>query len=123
MANVREEVVNVALSDLLEHRGLLSVPEMIRKAVTTKGKKLPDITVAYLLGIRIVVEGRFDSSSARASLFKDAKRRVEDGISPVCLSVLYPVDLRSTISYSKLKQKLDRSKVEMRVVSEGSDGE
>ncbi len=33
MPEVHEEVVNVALSDLLEERGLLSVPETIRKAV------------------------------------------------------------------------------------------
>ncbi len=123
MPDVREEVVNVALSDLLEERGLLSVPETIRKAVTTKGRKLPDITVAYLLGIRIVVEGRFDSASAHASLLKDARQRVEDGISPVCLAVLYPRDLRSTTSFSKLKSKLERSTLKMRVISEGSDGE
>jgi hypothetical protein len=123
MPDVREEVVNVALSDLLEERGLLSVPETIRKAVLTKGRKLPDITVAYLLGVRIVVEGRFDSTSAHASLLKDAKRRVEDGISPVCLAVLYPAEIRSTTSFSKLKNKLEKSTLKMRVISEGSEGE
>lgn len=86
MANfdVREEVVSVVLAELLEQRGLLSVPETIRRSVTKKGERqLPDIIVAYLLGIRIVIEGRFNSGKAsRDSLFRDAKERVEQASRP-----------------------------------------
>jgi len=97
--DVREEVVNVALAELLEQRGLLSIPETIRRSVTKKGdRQLPDIIVAYLLGIRIVIEGRFDSGKAsRESLFRDAKERVEQGISPVCLAALYPPELSAQL--------------------------
>ncbi len=123
MAEVREEVVNVALSVLLEQRGLLTVPESIRKAVTGKGHKLPDITVADLFGIRLVVEGRFSSPQAKVSLFADAKKRVEEGISPVCLAVLYPKDVRTTTGFNQLKDKLEKSSMLMRVISEGADGD
>src|ERR1700687_617102 len=84
----REEVVNVVLASLLEQRGMLSVPETIRKSVARKTRDLPDIVVADLLGIRMVIEGRFNSGkAARDSLLKDARERVELGISPVCLAV------------------------------------
>ncbi|HXE89888.1 MAG TPA: hypothetical protein VNK82_02895 [Terriglobales bacterium] len=113
--------MNVALAELLETRGLVSVPETIRKSV--KGKRLPDITVAELMGIRLVVEGRFDSPAAKVSLLKDAKQRVEDGISPVCLAVLYPKELRSTKTFSELKVRLGQSRMQVRVVSEAGDGD
>jgi len=95
--NFREEVLNVALAELLEQRGMLSVPETIRKSIAKKTRDLPDILVGDLLGLRIVIEGRFNKGKqARDSLLKDAQQRVEDGISPVCLAVLYPEDLRSS---------------------------
>lgn len=120
----REEVVNVALAELLDQRGMLSVPETIRKSVARKTRDLPDIIVADLLGIRMVIEGRFNtSSSISASLLKDAKERVEQGISPVCLAVLYPPDLRSAESLTRLRQNLEKAKLTIRVISENSDGE
>lgn len=123
--DVREEVVNVALAELLERRGLLSIPETIRRSVTKRGdRQLPDIIVAYLLGIRIVIEGRFNSGKAsRDSLLRDAKERVEQGISPVCLAALYPPELRSTQSLPKLRKQLQGATLEIRVISESSDGE
>src|SRR5207244_1533819 len=78
---VREEVLNVILADLLSKRGLLSIPESIRKSVT--GKKLPDVTIADLWGVRILLEGRVGETDAvRDGLFKDAKKRVDEGLCP-----------------------------------------
>jgi hypothetical protein len=120
----REEVVNVALAELLEQRGMLSVPETIRKSVARNTRDLPDIVVADLLGIRMVIEGRFNSSkAARDSLLKDARERVELGISPVCLAVLYPPELRSAESLSKLRKNLEKATLGIRVISENSDGD
>ena len=120
----REEVVNVALAELLERRGMLSVPETIRRSIARKTRDLPDIIVADLLGIRMVIEGRFDTSSSTSpSLLKDARERVEQGISPVCLAVLYPPDLRSADSLTRLRQNLQKAKLTIRVISENSDGE
>lgn len=120
----REEVVNVALAELLEQRGMLSVPETIRRSIARRTRVLPDILVGDFLGIRIVIEGRFDSGrGSRKSLLKDAKERVEQGVSPVCLAVLYPPDLRSAESFPKLKRNLEKATFGIRVISESNDGD
>jgi hypothetical protein len=120
----REEVVNVALAELLEQRGMLSVPETIRKSIARNTRDLPDIVVADLLGIRMVIEGRFNSGKpARDSLLKDARERVELGISPVCLAVLYPPELRSAESLPKLRKNLEKATLGIRVISESNDGD
>jgi len=120
----REEVVNVALAELLERRGMLSVPETIRKSIARKTRDLPDIIVADLLGIRMVIEGRFNSGRpARSSLLKDARERVEQGISPVCLAVLYPSALRSAESLARLRRNLEKATLTIRVISENDEGE
>jgi len=120
----REEVVNVVLAALLEQRGMLSVPETIRKSIARKTRDLPDIVVADLLGIRMVIEGRFNSGkTARDSLLTDARERVELGISPVCLAVLYPPELRSAESVPKLRKNLEKATLGIRVISENSDGD
>lgn len=122
--NFREEVVNVALAELLEQRGMLSVPETIRKSIARKTRDLPDIIVADLLGIRMVIEGRFNSGgAARSSLLKDARERVENGISPVCLAVLYPPELRSAESLPRLRRNLEKATLVIRVIAENSEGE
>ena len=120
----REEVVNVALAELLERRGMLPVPEAIRRSITRNTRDLPDIIVADLLGIRMVIEGRFNSGRvARDSLLKVARERVEQGISPVCLAVLYPPELRSAESLPKLRGNLESATVGIRVISENRDGD
>jgi hypothetical protein len=123
--DVREEVVNVVLAEVLEQRGLLSIPETIRRSVKSgNDRQLPDITIFDLLGIRMVIEGRFDRGKhSRDSLLIDAKERVEQGISPLCLAVLYPKELRSVESMPKLRKNLKQSTFELRVVSESGDGE
>lgn len=121
---VREEVLNVTLAGLLNKRGMLSVPESIIAAVDGRGRKLPDITLADLWGVRIVIEGRnFTSSAAKSSLFTDAKKRVEEGISPICLAVLYPPELRDIDSDTNIAATIEQSTLTVRVISEGGDGE
>ena len=120
----REEVINVALAEILEQRGMLSVPETIRKTVRPRARNLPDIIVGDLFGVRIVIEGRFDNGRpSHESLLKDAKERVERGISPVCLAVLYPLELRSANSLPELKRNLEKATFRIRVISENSEGD
>src|SRR6266700_7325420 len=120
----REEVLNVAMAELLEQRGMLSVPETIRKSIARKTRDLPDILVGDLFGVRIVIEGRFDNGlSSRQSLLRDSKERVENGISPVCLAILYPPELRSADSLPKLRRNLEKATLGIRVISENSDGD
>lgn len=122
--NFREEVLNVVLAELLEQRGMLSVPETIRKSIARKTRDLPDILVGDLLGIRIVIEGRFNNGrSSRESLLKDSRERVENGISPVCLAVLYPPELRAADSLPKLRKNIEKATLGVRVISENSDGD
>jgi hypothetical protein len=122
--NVREEVLNVVLADLLSDRDLLSIPESIRSSISGRGRRLPDVTVADLWGVRIVIEGRIgDTDAIRDSLLRDASGRVEQGISPICLAVLYPPDLRRVSSLSTLKRKLARARLQVRVISEGNQGD
>ena len=121
---VREEVLNVTLAGLLNRRGLLSVPESILGAAAGRGRKLPDITLADLWGVRIVIEGRnFTSPVAKRSLFNDAKKRVDEGISPICLAVLYPPELRELEADTDLAAAIEDATLIVRVISEGSEGE
>jgi hypothetical protein len=121
---VREEVLNVTLAGLLKKRGLLSIAESIISATATTGRKLPDITLADLWGVRIVIEGRnFTGPAASRSLLSDAKKRVEDGISPICLAVLYPPELREIDANTNLGDAIEHARLRVRVISEGDDGE
>lgn len=121
---VREEVLNVILADLLSERDLLSVPESIRQSARGGGRRLPDVTVADLQGVRLVIEGRLHSGSGVPdTLLEAAKKRVEEGISATCLAVLYPPDLRRVGSLAGLRRALSRSRLAVRVVSEGGEGE
>jgi hypothetical protein len=120
---VREEVLNVVLADLLSRHGLLSIPESIRRSVAGRGRKLPDVTVADLRGVRIVIEGRIGDGGIRDSLFRDACERVEQGLSPICLAVLYPASLRTVDSLVGLRRALERADLLVRVVSERDEGD
>ncbi len=121
---VREEVLNVVLANLLEERGLLSVPETIRRSVRGRKHRLPDVTVADLWGVRIVIEGRVGRTPGiRRSLLHDSRMRIEEGICPICLSVLYPAELRVVTSMPLLKRTMARESLIVRVISESSDGD
>lgn len=120
---IREEVLNVVLAELLSDRGLISVPESIRRSVR-EGRRLPDVTIADLWGVRIVIEGRIgNGQTIRDSLFRDASARVEEGISPFCLAVLYPAGLRRINSLANLRNRLAAAPLMVRAISEGSEGD
>ena len=82
------------------------------------------VTVADLVGVRVVVEGRVgDSVGIRSALMKRAHARVEEGISPMCLAVLYPTEVRSGSSVTAMRKALEKATLKVRVVTEASDGE
>jgi hypothetical protein len=120
---VREEVLNVLLAELLERRGLWSVPESIRRSAGGEQRRLPDVTLADLSGVRVILEGKFyDSEAERGKVFKAARRRVEEGLCPISLAVLYPSALRDVRTLSALRRALEAATLEIRVVSEGDNG-
>lgn len=90
----REEVFNVFLAVLLGERGIVSVPESIQKIPSQK-RRIPDVTVTEFWGLRVILEGRIhESPQAQQSLLLDAKKRIDEGLAPTCIAVLYPPDLR-----------------------------
>ena len=119
---IREEVLNVLLAELLQERGLWSVPESIRRAGLER-RRLPDITLADLWGARIIIEGRIlENQEDRESLLRDARKRVEEGLSPICLAVLYPAPLRGTRTLPALRRQLEHARLEVLVISESHEG-
>lgn len=120
---IREEVVNVILAELLHGHGLFSVPEAIRKSLSDRSRNVPDVLVGDLQGIRVAIEGRFETSSHTAQrLLEDTRSRVENGIAPVCVAALYPRALRSIASLPDIRQRLQTARMRFRVVSETNDG-
>jgi hypothetical protein len=120
---VREEVLNVVLAALLEDRGLLSVPESVRRSLASRRTRLPDVTIGDLWGVRIIVEGRINREADSAdSLLADARKRVEEGLCLICLAVLYPPELAEIESVPRLKKAFAKASLIARVCSEGDDG-
>ncbi len=114
----------MVLADLLSQRGLLSIPETIKQSVKGTGHTLPDVTIADLWGVRVLLEGRIaDKGGVQESLLRDAKKRVEQGVCPICLAVLYPPKLRSIQSLSSLTEQLNKTELLIRAVSQNDDGQ
>jgi hypothetical protein len=71
---------------------------------------MPDITIANLFGVRVVIEGKIGSGGPiQYTLAEQAKKRIEDGIAPLCIAVLYPNSLRTVVSLKDLKINLERT--------------
>ncbi len=122
----REEVLNVELAELLKKRGSLSIPERIRKIATASGRerRMPDVTITGFQGVRIVLEGRSgESPSVETTLSDDSRRRVEEGIAPICIAVHYPPEARRTSSTEQLETLLATRKLRVKVFSESGEGE
>ena len=54
-ADYRQEVLNVILAQLLQDRGIVSVPEGIIKSIDNR-RRMPDVLVDFL-GLRMMIEG------------------------------------------------------------------
>jgi hypothetical protein len=119
----REDVLNVLLAELLERRGLWSMPDGLRRRTDRDRPPLPGVTLVDLEGVRVVVEGALhDGERVRQRLLERARRRVGEGLSPLCLAVLYPPGLRAAATFAARRQALTAATLEIRVVSESDDG-
>ena len=98
-AKHREEVINVKLADVLAEQGLDADAETIQ----SKGR--PDVLID-VNGVKIAIEGRH--ANQRQSLLKDARGRIEKGISDISLSVEYEQSLY-TVTSSKMTDALKNS--------------
>lgn len=120
----RQEVFNVFLAQILQERGVISVPERVIKAVLSKTeqRRMPDIMVNFM-GLRTVIEGEVnDQPDAKNRALESAAKRVEDGIAHIGVAVIYPAFLRQ-LELSQLKPQMAECQYEVAVVAESEFGE
>lgn len=118
----REEVFNVFLAILLNERGIVSIAENIRR-VSSRTRRIPDITITEFWGVRVIIEGKiFESASIKNSLIRDAKKRINEGLSPICIAVLYPPELR-TVHWEEIKDILTDAPLRIKVITDTTEGE
>ncbi len=111
----REEVVNIRLSDVLKEIGFKAAGETISKG------KLPDVIV-YVSGVKINIEGRFETSSDVSKLKNRCIERVEDGISDIALGIIYPVELKEAENDAELIKKIKKSEFQSFAIYLSSGG-
>lgn len=116
----RQEVVNVILAQLLQERGIVSAPERIINLGTKIGRRMPDVLVNYS-GLRMAIEGEYGHrKKAKELAMNSARRRVTDGIAHIGVALVYDPELRDT-DFNKLKNCLEKSKMEMAIVTEAGE--
>ena len=97
----REEVVNVQLATILASKGLDANAETVVRG------RLPDILI-NLEGIKLMLEGR--TSSQQASLMRDARKRIEEGLADISMAIVYPEGLGYASSMAQLKAQIESSR-------------
>jgi len=115
MTRYREEVINIRLADILRRIGFGTAGEIISKG------KLPDVMV-FINGLRIIIEGRFETSPQVRELRKRCKERVEEGICDIALGVIYPKGLREAKDDDDLLKKVKNSRFKTFIVFISSKG-
>ena len=114
---VRQEVLNVLMAQLLQERGIVAAPEQILKDPFGR-RRMPDVLVDYQ-GLRLIIEGEFDSRTARDKASQSALNRVEEGIAHIAMALVYPAVLKSApASVDQLKTSLSQASLDYAVVTE-----
>jgi hypothetical protein len=117
----RQEVLNVALAEILEEIGLVAVPEEIVKRVGQR--KMPDVLVE-VQGLRLMIEGEIGfEESALARAASSAKSRVEGGLAHIAIAVVYPESLLSAESVESLREKMREEALSFRIFTESRETE
>jgi hypothetical protein len=116
----RQEVLNVILAQLLQERGLVSVPESIVRAILAKRRRMPDVMVDFF-GMRMIIEGEVsDQPGAKEQALASARQRVEEGIAHVGVAIVYPAFLRK-VDFGQLNSQIATCHMETAVVSESGE--
>ncbi len=114
---LRQEVVNVALAELLQERGLAAVPEQIIRAAAGAGPRMPDVIVDFQ-GLRLAIEGEFASThGAERAATRKAGERVEQGLAHIGMAVIYPAGLASS-PFAELRDRLRPARLRFAIVTE-----
>jgi len=115
--SVRQEVLNVLMAQLLQERGIVAAPEQILKD-PFGSRRMPDVLVDYQ-GLRLVIEGEFESPAAKDKASRFALRRVEEGIAHIAMALIYPASLRQLgPNLAHLKEALAQAHLQFSVVTE-----
>jgi hypothetical protein len=120
----RQEVLNVVLAQILQERGVVSVPEKVVREVLSKPgqRRMPDVMVDFM-GLRTVIEGEVsDQPDAKNRALESAGKRVEEGIAHIGVAVIYPAFLRQ-LELGALKSQMAECHYEIAVVAESQFGE
>ncbi len=114
---VREEVLNVLLAQLLEKQGVVSLPEVLKK-LPDKSRRMPDILVDFQ-GLRTIIEGKiYDSEHSREEVHKQTYKRVNEGLAHIGIAVLYPSNIRQGDTLSILSDLISRRMLEIQIITE-----
>ena len=115
---VRQEVLNVLMAQLLQERGIVAAPEQILKDPFGR-RRMPDVLVDYQ-GLRLVIEGEFESSAAKDKASHAGLNRVEEGIAHIAMALIYPASLRTpSTNIAQLKMTLAESTLDFAIITEG----
>ena len=114
---IRQEVLNVLMAQLLQERGIVAAPEQILKDPFGR-RRMPDVLVDFQ-GLRLVIEGEFESPSAKDKASKSALNRVEEGIAHIAMALIYPSSLRQlTSNLAHLKEGLEKADLGFAIITE-----
>jgi hypothetical protein len=79
---------------------------------------MPDVLIDFQ-GLRVVIEGEFESPTARDKATEAAMRRLDDGIAHMGIALIYPGELKELQgSITELKQKLADAALRFGVITE-----
>jgi hypothetical protein len=117
----REEVFNIVLAQLLEERGVVSVPESIEHW-SHLGRRMPDVVVEFR-GLRTAIEGKVDDHPGAAdAALSDVRRRLDEGVAHIAIAVLYPGLIRSGArNLDELRQALVAARFTTMICSEAGE--
>jgi len=110
----RQEVVNTELAKILKEYGLTAEPEII-----TRRKKKPDVLV-IVGGLKVILEG--DITNNPQKLYEAARKRLEDGLADVSISILYPEGINIAGGLEELKDNLKKSRYSGKIFYWGRQG-
>ena len=112
----REEELNSQVARVLAKRGLVALPETIKK--TSKGTKLPDVTIGLFSGISVNIEGKKDKGrSRRKDVEAQCKGRINDGLANMSIAVCYPPELGDVVELQELEDKLEVAELQIKIFS------
>jgi hypothetical protein len=113
----REEVINTQLAILISTMGVTADAETIH----VHGEHRPDV-LFQMRGLRVIIEGKLeDTPNAQDVVLKDARKRVQNGLSHIAVAVVYPRPLRTTAT-TKIIPLLQASKLKYRILTETDEG-